>query len=97
VSDHQCEWSAHIIPGAYRPKEGVSCQELFFLEMDLQIWHNRNYSLLSVILRQITDKFPGRLAFFEYNGHTLFEYDGEESLKQQKKEVDDELAKMATW
>ena len=43
VSDHQCEWSAQVVPGARRPKEGVFCQELFFLEMNLKIWHNRKY------------------------------------------------------
>jgi hypothetical protein len=42
-SDHQCEWSARLVPGENRPKEGVSCGELFFLEKDLEIWHNRTY------------------------------------------------------
>lgn len=95
VSDHQCEWSAQVIPGAHRPKEGVFCQELFFLEKNLKIWHYRKYSLLSIIPWQFTDKC--QLAFFEYKGHVLFEYDGEESLKRQKKVIDERLAEMAAW
>jgi hypothetical protein len=88
VTDHQCEWSAELIPGARRPKEGVSCGELFFLETDLQIWHNRMYFPLAVLLQQSTDT---QLAYINYRGDKIYEDHDHMSLEQQKKRIDDRL------
>jgi hypothetical protein len=87
-SDHQCEWSVRLVPGENRPKEGVSCGELFFLEKDLEIWHNRTYFPYLLVCWGI----HAPIAFFNYKGYILCKHDGEVSLKQQKAEIDVSMA-----
>jgi hypothetical protein len=35
VSDHRCEWSAQVVPGARRPKEGVFLSGVVFPRNEL--------------------------------------------------------------